>query len=136
MIVVAQVYLADKVKRCILCPSISNYGFNTRSNDCPFTAPPPIDDRTFRLNPSLLDRKSSAASLFKGSEAFGSRKRNWGRKPVSMTDVRVEVMAHDIPESRKERIVDLKLASSPLVKCSDRRCPPDQCSGGISSAYT
>jgi len=45
-------------------------------------------------------------------------------------------MAHDIPESRKERIVDLKLASSPLVECSDRRCPPGQCSGGISSVCT
>jgi hypothetical protein len=31
----------------------------------------------FLLKPSLLSLKSSAASLFNGSEALGSRKRNW-----------------------------------------------------------
>lgn len=51
--------------------------FNTLSKVWFLTAPPPIADRTLRLKPSLLDRKSSAASLFKGSDAFGSRKRNW-----------------------------------------------------------
>jgi hypothetical protein len=51
--------------------------FNTLSNDWFLTAPPPMADLTLRLNPSLFDRRSSAASLFKGSAAFGSRKRNY-----------------------------------------------------------
>jgi len=50
--------------------------FNTRSNVTPLTLPPPIDDRTLRLKPSRFALRSSAASLFSGSEAFGSRKRN------------------------------------------------------------
>lgn len=48
----------------------------TRSNVCPFTVPPPSDARTLRLNPSRFALRSSAASLFSGSDAFGSRKRN------------------------------------------------------------
>ena len=48
----------------------------TLSYCCPFTLPPPIEVRTFLLKPSLFDRRSSAASLLSGSEAFGSRKRN------------------------------------------------------------
>ena len=36
-----------------------------------------MEARTFRLNTSRLARRSSAASLFKGSEALGSRKRNY-----------------------------------------------------------
>lgn len=50
---------------------------NTLSYEIPFTAPPPIAVRAFRLNPSRLVLRSSAASLFRGSEAFGSRKRNF-----------------------------------------------------------
>lgn len=49
---------------------------NTRSNDSPFTVPPPIAARTLRLKPSRLCLRSSAASLFSGSDALGSRKRN------------------------------------------------------------
>ena len=49
----------------------------TRSYCSPLTEPPPIDVRTFRLKPSLFDRRSSAASLFSGSDAFGSRNRNY-----------------------------------------------------------
>ena len=48
----------------------------TRAYDCPLTDPPPIAVRTFRRKLSRLDRRSSAASLFKGSEALGSRNRN------------------------------------------------------------
>lgn len=51
--------------------------FKVRTYVFPFTVPPLIAVRTFLLNASRLDRKSSAASLFKGSEAFGSKKRNW-----------------------------------------------------------
>ena len=51
--------------------------FSTLSNDWCFTAPPPIAARTFRLKPSRFERRSSAASLFSGSEALGSRKRNY-----------------------------------------------------------
>lgn len=50
--------------------------FKTRSNETPFTFPPAIEFRTFFLNPSLLSLKSSAASLFNGSDAFGSRNKN------------------------------------------------------------
>ena len=53
----------------------SNY-FMTLSYCIPFTVPPPIEDRTFRLKPSLFVLRSSAASLLRGSEAFGSRNRN------------------------------------------------------------
>jgi hypothetical protein len=52
-------------------------GFNTLSNGSPFTMPPPILCLTFLLNPSRFCRRSSAASLFRGSEALGSRKRNY-----------------------------------------------------------
>lgn len=54
----------------------SSHDFKTRSKDWFLTVPPPIDDRTLRLKPSLFNRKSSAASLFNGSFAFGSKKRN------------------------------------------------------------
>lgn len=50
---------------------------STRSYCTPRTEPPPIDERTFRLNASRLVLRSSAASLLSGSDAFGSRKRNW-----------------------------------------------------------
>lgn len=50
--------------------------FKVRAYVFPFIVPPLIAVRTFLLNPSLLDRKSSAASLLRGSDAFGSRKRN------------------------------------------------------------
>lgn len=49
----------------------------TLSNDSPRTEPPFIDVLTLRLNPSRLFLRSSAASLFNGSEALGSRKRNY-----------------------------------------------------------
>jgi hypothetical protein len=49
---------------------------STRSNVCPLTLPPPRDERTLRLKPSRFALRSSAASLFNGSDAFGSRKRN------------------------------------------------------------
>lgn len=61
---------------------MSNH-FKVRTYVFPFTVPPLIAVRTFLLNPSRLDRKSSAASLFKGSDAFGSRKRNWFNPLVS-----------------------------------------------------
>ena len=48
----------------------------TRSYCIPLTLPPPIDVLTLRLNASRFCLRSSAASLFSGSEAFGSRKRN------------------------------------------------------------
>lgn len=58
--------------------SIRLYRFyrSTRSKLTPRTDPPAMEERTFRLKPSRLVRRSSAASLFRGSEAFGSRKRN------------------------------------------------------------
>jgi hypothetical protein len=52
--------------------------FRTRSNVWPLTDPPPMAVFTFLLNPSLFDLKSSAASLFRGSDAFGSRNKNYG----------------------------------------------------------
>lgn len=73
------------------------YCFRTLSKDSPRTGPPPMDVLTFRLNPSLFDRRSSAASLFRGSEALGSRNRNywhmlegcgwagWGRRTCNPT---------------------------------------------------
>jgi hypothetical protein len=59
-------------------PSLSRLVFYlvTRSKDSPRTDPPVIEFRTFLLKVSLLFFKSSAASLLRGSEAFGSRKRN------------------------------------------------------------
>lgn len=48
----------------------------TLSYCCAFTAPPLMEVLTFLLNPSLFERRSSAASLLRGSEALGSRKRN------------------------------------------------------------
>lgn len=50
---------------------------STRSKVCPFTVPPPSDARTLRLKPSRFCFRSSAASLFNGSDALGSRKRNY-----------------------------------------------------------
>lgn len=49
---------------------------STRSKFWPLTLPPPSDARTLRLKPSRFNLRSSAASLFSGSDAFGSRKRN------------------------------------------------------------
>ena len=57
---------------------------STRSNVTPLTLPPPIDDRTLRLKPSRFALRSSAASLFSGSDAFGSRKRNYSKTFVSI----------------------------------------------------
>jgi hypothetical protein len=39
------------------------------------TDPPRIEFLTFRLNDSIFRLKSSAASLFNGSDGFGSRNR-------------------------------------------------------------
>lgn len=55
----------------------------TRSNCTPLTDPPAIAVRTLRLKASRFVRRSSAASLFRGSEAFGSRKRNYPANPRS-----------------------------------------------------
>jgi hypothetical protein len=54
----------------------AGFYFRTLSKGTPRTVPPPIAVLTFLLNPSLFDLKSSAASLFRGSEAFGSRNKN------------------------------------------------------------
>lgn len=56
---------------------VKSYLMRTLSNDSFLTAIPAIDDLTLRLNPSLFERKSSAAILFRGSDALGSRKRNY-----------------------------------------------------------
>ena len=50
---------------------------STRSKSFPLIEPPAIELRTCRLNESRFVRKSSAASLFNGSDAFGSRNRNY-----------------------------------------------------------
>lgn len=59
------------------CAIYRTHHFSTLAKLSPFTLPPPIASLTLRLNPSLFAFKSSAASLFRGSEAFGSRKRNY-----------------------------------------------------------
>jgi hypothetical protein len=50
--------------------------FSTRSYVVPLIVPPLIAVRTFLLKPSRLLRRSSAASLFNGSEALGSKNKN------------------------------------------------------------
>lgn len=50
--------------------------FMTLSNDSPRTDPPAIAVLTFRLNPSRLDLRSSAAVLLSGSLALGSKNKN------------------------------------------------------------
>ena len=62
------------------CTAMVHSHFSTLSNETPFTVPPPSDARTLRLKPSLFALRSSAASLFSGSDAFGSRKRNYFRR--------------------------------------------------------
>ena len=68
--------LQNQNKNHFVVTSLLDY-FITRSYCSPFTDPPLIEDRTFLLKPSLLILRSSAASLLSGSEAFGSRKRNY-----------------------------------------------------------
>ena len=51
--------------------------FKTRSNVSPRTEPPPIAVLTLRANDCLLFFKSSAASLLSGSDAFGSKNKNY-----------------------------------------------------------
>ena len=66
-------------------PLVSNMKidyFMTRSYETPRTEPPPMAVRTFRLKFSRFVRKSSAASLFSGSDALGSRNKNCTRRSV------------------------------------------------------
>src|SRR6266536_2418741 len=87
--------------------------FNTLSNDWFLTAPPPMADLTLRLNPSLFDRRSSAASLFKGSAAFGSRKRNY-RQNISRPASSLLGRFICLPGARQSQLADSTLASNPL----------------------
>lgn len=57
----------------------------TRSYISPLTQPPLMDVRTFLLKPSRFNLRSSAASLFRGSEAFGSRNRNYQHQQISIS---------------------------------------------------
>lgn len=67
---------------------------STLSNDCPLTMPPPIEFLTFLLNPSLLLFRSSAASLFSGSLALGSKNRNWTAESVSASVTEPRTSTH------------------------------------------
>lgn len=58
--------------------------FSTRSYVVPLIVPPLMAVRTFLLKPSRLLRRSSAASLFNGSEALGSRNKNCKWHQVSL----------------------------------------------------
>lgn len=79
--------LARTVFKTLVSPA---YFTRTRSNGCPFTCPPVIEVRTLRLKPSRFDLRSSAASLFSGSEALGSRKRNCRvSAPLSWSGIRI-----------------------------------------------
>ena len=60
------------------CEALAIVHRSTRSNDMPRTDPPAMELRTFFLKASRVARRSSAASLLRGSDAFGSRKRNCG----------------------------------------------------------
>jgi hypothetical protein len=51
--------------------------FNTLSNWTFLTYPPCMELFTFLLKFSLVSRRSSAASLFNGSDGFGSRNKNY-----------------------------------------------------------
>jgi hypothetical protein len=65
-----------------ICPSKtpltcdSSHFSITLSKDSPLIWPPLMDERTFLLKRSLSAMRSLAASLFRGSLALGSRKRN------------------------------------------------------------
>lgn len=58
--------------------------FSTRSYVVPLIVPPLMAVRTFLLKPSRLLRRSSAASLFNGSEALGSKNKNCNFHQVSL----------------------------------------------------
>ena len=62
--------------------TLANY-LRTRSYTVPLTEPPLIAVRTFLLKPSRLLLKSSAASLLRGSEALGSKNKNYQIVEVS-----------------------------------------------------
>jgi hypothetical protein len=106
---------------------------STRSKDCPLTVPPPSDERTLRLKPSRFAFRSSAASLFKGSDAFGSRKRNYLLLAIISN---VFCLVLNVPADQRPRRSNLAPASSLLAECSDTRCLPDRCSGGRSFVCT
>lgn len=55
----------------------AHYLMSTRSYVMPFTEPPVMLVLTFRLKFSLFVLRSSAASLFNGSDAFGSKNKNY-----------------------------------------------------------
>jgi hypothetical protein len=106
---------------------------STRSKDCPLTVPPPSDERTLRLKPSRFAFRSSAASLFSGSDAFGSRKRNY---PLSATTLTAFCLVLNLPADQRPPHSSSAPASSLHAECSNTRCLPDRCSGGRSFVCT